>query len=78
MRNLIRFQKSAQLDNGLDLAPITLRPIVRPRVLEKLVVRRRKLGNGRLVEIDHGHGFKSRYGHLSGLQYPKGDTVGNW
>jgi murein DD-endopeptidase MepM/ murein hydrolase activator NlpD len=32
-------------------------------------------GYGRLVEIDHGHGFKSRYGHLSGITVKKGQTV---
>ncbi|MDP1557027.1 MAG: peptidoglycan DD-metalloendopeptidase family protein [Hyphomonas sp.] len=32
-------------------------------------------GYGLLVEIDHGHGFKSRYGHLRSITVSKGDTV---
>jgi murein DD-endopeptidase MepM/ murein hydrolase activator NlpD len=30
---------------------------------------------GNLVEIDHGNGFVSRYGHLNGFTVKKGDTV---
>ncbi len=34
-----------------------------------------KSGYGRTVEIDHGHGFKSRYGHMKRINVKKGDTV---
>ena len=34
-----------------------------------------KSGYGRIVEIDHGHGFKSRYAHLRRINVDKGDTV---
>ena len=34
-----------------------------------------KSGYGRLVEIDHGNGFKSRYGHLRRINVSTGDTV---
>jgi murein DD-endopeptidase MepM/ murein hydrolase activator NlpD len=34
-----------------------------------------KSGYGRIVEVDHGHGFKSRYGHLKRTNVRKGDTV---
>lgn len=32
-------------------------------------------GYGRLIEIDHGFGFKTRYGHLSGFAVRTGDKV---
>ena len=32
-------------------------------------------GYGLLVEIDHGHGFRSRYGHLRSFTVKKGDVV---
>ncbi|AXE65142.1 M23 family peptidase [Hyphomonas polymorpha PS728] len=32
-------------------------------------------GYGLLVEIDHGHGFKSRYGHLRSYTVKKGDVI---
>ncbi len=30
---------------------------------------------GRFIEIDHGHGFKTRYGHLAKILVSKGDEV---
>lgn len=32
-------------------------------------------GYGNLVEIDHGHGITTRYGHLSRILVSKGDTI---
>ena len=32
-------------------------------------------GMGRMVEIDHGHGFKTRYGHMNRLNVKRGQTV---
>jgi len=32
-------------------------------------------GMGNMVEIDHGHGFKSRYGHLNRLNVKRGQKV---
>jgi murein DD-endopeptidase MepM/ murein hydrolase activator NlpD len=32
-------------------------------------------GYGRTVEIDHGYGFMTRYGHLSSIEVRRGDTV---
>ena len=32
-------------------------------------------GYGRLIEIDHGNGLTTRYGHLSTLKIKEGDTV---
>ncbi len=30
---------------------------------------------GKFIEIDHGHGVRTRYGHLSGLEVKRGDEV---
>ena len=35
----------------------------------------RKSGYGRVVYIDHGNGFQSRYGHLRSINVSKGDVV---
>ncbi|MEO9970469.1 MAG: peptidoglycan DD-metalloendopeptidase family protein [Hyphomonadaceae bacterium] len=35
----------------------------------------RKSGYGRVVYIDHGNGFQSRYGHLGSISVSKGDEV---
>ena len=32
-------------------------------------------GYGRLVEIDHGNGYSTRYGHMSKIIVSEGDTV---
>jgi murein DD-endopeptidase MepM/ murein hydrolase activator NlpD len=32
-------------------------------------------GYGRVVEIDHGSGFKTRYGHLNSISVKTGQTV---
>ena len=68
------FKKRPGWHNGIDMAAYHGAPIVAagPGVVTYAGVRS---GYGRLVEIDHGHGFKSRYGHLSGITVSKGDTV---
>lgn len=32
-------------------------------------------GYGNLIEIDHGNGLKTRYGHLSKIEIQEGDTI---
>lgn len=41
----------------------------------KVVFAGRRNAYGRLVEIDHGHGFKTRYAHLYRIKVKVGDTV---
>ncbi len=41
----------------------------------KVVYAKRKGPYGNLVEIDHGHGFRTRYGHLYKIKVKVGDTV---
>jgi len=68
------FNKRPGRHNGIDMAAYHAAPIVAagPGVVSYAGPR---AGYGRLVEVDHGHGFKSRYGHLSGTTVKKGDTV---
>ena len=68
------FNKRPGWHNGIDMAAYRDAPIVAagPGTISFAGTRS---GYGRLVEIDHGHGFKSRYGHLRSITVSKGDTV---
>jgi murein DD-endopeptidase MepM/ murein hydrolase activator NlpD len=68
------FNKRPGWHNGLDLAAYRNAPIVAAGP-GKITFAGTKSGYGRLVEIDHGHGFKSRYGHLRKILVKKGDIV---
>jgi murein DD-endopeptidase MepM/ murein hydrolase activator NlpD len=59
---------------GLDMAAFERAPVVAtsPGVVSFAGVRS---GYGNCVEIDHGHGFKTRYGHLRDIQVVKGERV---
>jgi murein DD-endopeptidase MepM/ murein hydrolase activator NlpD len=59
---------------GLDMAAFERAPVVTtsPGVVSFAGVRN---GYGNVVEIDHGHGFKTRYGHLKDIQVVKGEKV---
>ncbi len=59
---------------GLDLAAFDRAPVVAtsPGTVSFAGV---KSGYGYLVEIDHGHGFKTRYGHLRDIQVQRGESV---
>ena len=41
----------------------------------KVVYAGRRTGYGLMVEVDHGNGFSTRYGHLSKLSVRRGNTV---
>lgn len=60
--------------SGLDLAAFERAPVVAtsPGVVSFAGT---KSGYGYTVEIDHGHGFKTRYGHLRDIQVQRGDRV---
>lgn len=68
------FRKRPGWHNGLDMAAYHAAPIIAAGP-GKVSFAGASAGYGRMVEIDHGHGFKSRYGHLSGITVSKGDTV---
>jgi len=60
---------------GLDLAGVRRTPVVAtaPGVV---TYARRKGPYGKMIEIDHGQGLKTRYGHLHKILVKKGDKVG--
>lgn len=60
--------------HGLDLAAYHLAPITAAAPGRVSYVGWRG-GYGNVVEIDHGHGFKTRYGHLQRATVRRGDTV---
>lgn len=59
---------------GLDMAAFERAPVVAtsPGVVSFAGV---KSGYGNVVEIDHGHGFKTRYGHMRDIQVSRGERV---
>ena len=60
--------------SGLDMAAFERAPVVAtsPGIV---VFAGTRSGYGYTVEIDHGHGFKTRYGHLRDIQVQRGDRV---
>lgn len=68
------FTKRPSPHMGVDLAAYRDAPIVTTGP-GKVSYAGARSGYGLLVEIDHGHGFKSRYGHLRSITVSKGDSV---
>ncbi len=68
------FTGRAAFHSGLDMAAFERAPVVStsPGVVSFAGTRS---GYGNCVEIDHGHGFKTRYGHLRDIQVQRGDRV---
>ncbi len=62
------------LHSGIDFRTPTGTPIYSSGA-GTVVSAGRSGGYGNLVEIDHGHGFTTRYAHLSEILVSKGDTV---
>ena len=70
------FTKKHAVHSGVDLAG-RRNSAVRATAPGKVVFAGWKGNYGRFVEIDHGNGFKSRYGHLSKTLVKKGQYVGH-
>lgn len=68
------FTKRPSPHMGMDMAAYRDAPIIASGP-GKVSYAGARSGYGLLVEIDHGHGFKSRYGHLRSITVSKGDTV---
>lgn len=68
------FTKRPTMHSGMDIASYRLAPIVATADGKVKFVGRRK-GYGRVVEIDHGHGFKTRYAHLEKTYVKRGQKV---
>ena len=68
------FTRNPAFHAGMDMAAYMSAPIVAagPGVVTYAGPR---AGYGRLVEVDHGYGFKTRYGHLLKVEVKKGDQI---
>ena len=67
------FTKRPSPHMGMDMAAYRDAPIITGP--GKVSYAGARSGYGLLVEIDHGHGFKSRYGHLRSITVSNGATV---
>lgn len=68
------FTKRPSFHEGLDFGGQRQTPIV-ATADGKVVFAGRNGGYGRSVEIDHGHGFVTRYGHMHKLNVKRGQIV---
>ncbi len=60
--------------SGQDFGAYRLAPIT-ATAAGKVTYAGWRAGYGRLVEIDHGFGFKTRYGHMANIKVKRGQTV---
>ncbi len=68
------FNKRPAAHWGLDLAAYRDAPIVASGP-GKVIYSGNRGGYGLLVEIDHGHGFRTRYAHLRSIAVKKGEAI---
>ncbi|MEY2756985.1 MAG: hypothetical protein RIR33_763 [Pseudomonadota bacterium] len=68
------FTRKATFHEGTDLAAFTGAPIIAPAP-GKVIHAGVKGAYGRTVEIDHGGGFKTRYGHMNSISVKVGQDV---
>ena len=68
------FKKSWARHHGVDMAGWWKTPIY-ASANGTVIKAGRNGAYGKFIEIDHGNGFRSRYGHLSKLKVKKGDLV---
>jgi murein DD-endopeptidase MepM/ murein hydrolase activator NlpD len=68
------FIRSLAMHTGLDFRGSTGEP-VRATATGKVVSAGWNGGYGKMVEIDHGNGLSTRYGHLSAIDVSEGQTV---
>ncbi|MEZ6030281.1 MAG: peptidoglycan DD-metalloendopeptidase family protein [Hyphomonadaceae bacterium] len=68
------FGRGTAFHEGTDLAAPTGSPLV-ATAPGKIVYAGVKGSFGRCVEIDHGGGFRTRYGHMNSISVRVGDTV---
>jgi murein DD-endopeptidase MepM/ murein hydrolase activator NlpD len=68
------FTGRSAFHSGLDMAAFASAPVVTtsPGVVS---FAGQRTGYGYVVEVDHGHGFKTRYAHLSAIQVGRGEKV---
>jgi hypothetical protein len=68
------FTRRAAFHAGKDFAAYRNAPIVAASP-GRIVYAGWRAGYGRTVEVDHGYGFKTRYGHLNSIDVRRGDEV---
>lgn len=68
------FTRNAAYHTGVDMAAYYRAPVV-TTASGTVSFAGWKGGYGRVVEVDHGHGFKTRYAHLSQITVKKGAKV---
>jgi len=68
------FTKRMTMHTGMDIASYRLAPIV-ATASGKINFVGRRAGYGKTVEIDHGHGFITRYAHLAKTYVRRGQIV---
>ncbi|MEE9271916.1 MAG: M23 family metallopeptidase [Robiginitomaculum sp.] len=68
------FTTRLTMHTGLDMASYKLAPIV-ATADGKISFVGQRFGYGRVVEISHGHGFKTRYAHLEKTFVKRGQNV---
>src|SRR3546814_19150332 len=69
------FTGKRAMHQGLDLADRIKSPVF-ATAPGKVVFGGRKAGYGRMVEIDHGFGIRTRYAHLHSVLVKEGQEVG--
>ncbi len=68
------FTKRPTMHSGMDMASYRLAPIVATADAKVKFVGWRS-GYGRVIELDHGHGFITRYAHLAKTYVKRSQTV---
>lgn len=68
------FTRRPAWHNGIDMAAYFNAPIAAAGP-GTVTFAGRMTGYGRMVEVDHGYGFKSRYAHMNSIRVSRGDTV---
>lgn len=67
-------RKRPAFHSGIDFGTAIGTPIYAP-LGGRVVIAGLKGPYGKTIEIDHGNGFKTRYGHLNAIRVRKGDMV---
>ncbi len=68
------FTRRLAMHAGMDFAAYRNAPILAPAP-GRVVYAGWRAGYGRTVEIDHGYGFRTRFGHLHSVDVRRGDIV---
>ncbi|XBQ15543.1 MAG: M23 family metallopeptidase [Oceanicaulis sp.] len=68
------FTRRLAMHAGADFAAYRNAPIIAPAP-GRVVYAGWRAGYGRTVEVDHGYGFRTRYGHLHSIDVRRGDMV---